>query len=429
MWNIVDSRKNLLPEAVPTLNLPSKSVESRPVLLTPRRVLQKEASATETREVPKYKPLTSFKKRLEKLKLEGWVSEIKEEEVCIKYFDLKHALPKYALKINSGLNYTLFVYEWLLHETNPFYVTNKRSLYHVTLHQLISSFFDNNLCCGLCFPLSTLSLPANVVLHTIPLHVDQYSDEGPAFQATTFYRSVCCEVFVKEEGSCCLECERILKKTTKSVSNTNVGKAMPLKDNAPIYSCSKERLVTTVQKQRLTCKELESQIQQMKTEIEHNSVTINKDLENDLLQILGHTSLNNTPHMKLFWEQQKNLLSSSASGRRYHPQIIRFYLSLHAKSPAAYKEPRESGVLVLPSERTLRGYRNFFKPKPGISKENIDKLVDLSKQFFDIQRYVIVIHRTKSASLISFKKKFKCHFKYLICVLKLVKLQDALNHI
>ena len=89
LWNIVDSRKKLLPEAVPTLNLPSKSVESRPVLLTPRRVLQKEASATETREVPKYKDLTSFKKRLEKLKLEGWVSEIKEEEVCIKYFDLR----------------------------------------------------------------------------------------------------------------------------------------------------------------------------------------------------------------------------------------------------------------------------------------------------------------------------------------------------
>ena len=43
-----------------------------------------------------------------------------------------------------------------------------------------------------------------------------------------------------------------------------------------------------------------------------------------------------------------------------------------------------------------------------------------------------IIHRTKSASLISFKKKFKCikcHFKYLICVVKLVKLQDALNHI
>ena len=110
LWNIVDSHKKLLPEAVPTLNLLSKSGESRPVLLTPRRVLQKEASATETREVPKYKDLTSFKKRLEKMKLEGWVSKIKEEEVCIKYFDLKHALPKYALKINSGLNYTLFVY-------------------------------------------------------------------------------------------------------------------------------------------------------------------------------------------------------------------------------------------------------------------------------------------------------------------------------
>ena len=144
------------------------------------------------------------------------------------------------------------------------------------------------------------------------------------------------------------------------MSNANVGKAMPLKDNAPLSSCSKERLVATVQKQRLTCEELESQIQQMKTEIEQNSITINKDVENDLLQILGHTSLGNTLHMKLFREQQKNLLSSSASGQQYHPKIIRFCLSLYAKSQAAYRELQESGVLVLPSERTLRDYRIFF---------------------------------------------------------------------
>ena len=94
--------------------------------------------------------------------------------------------------------------------------------------------------------------------------------------------------------------------------------------------------------------------------------------------------------MKLFWDQQKSLLSSSSFGRRYHPQLIRFCLSIHAKSPAAYKELRESGVLVLPSERTLRDYRNFFKPKPGLNPENIEKLKDLCKTFFDIQRYVIV---------------------------------------
>lgn len=235
---------------MPTLNLPSKSVELKPATSTPRRLIQKqEPIATSSREVPKYKDIKSFKKRLESLKLEGWVTEMKEEEVCIKYFDLKHALPKYSLKVDSGLNFTLFVYGWLLHETHSICVTNKRSVHHITLNQLISSFFGNNLCCGLSFSISALSLPANVVLHTIPLLEEQYSDQGPSFQATTFYRSLCCDIFVQEEGACCSECERFQKKSSKSVNSTNVGKAMPLKDNAPLSSCSKERLVASVQKQ------------------------------------------------------------------------------------------------------------------------------------------------------------------------------------
>ena len=45
-------------------------------------------------------------------------------------------------------------------------------------------------------------------------------------------------------------------------------------------------------------------------------------------------------------------------------------------------------MLVLPSERTLRDYRNFFKPKPGFHQENITKLCEITNQLFDVQRYV-----------------------------------------
>ena len=97
-----------------------------------------------------------------------------------------------------------------------------------------------------------------------------------------------------------------------------------------------------------------------------------------------------TPHMKVFWEQQRKLIAAPKFGRRYHPHIIRFCLSLHAKSPAAYKELQESGIVVLPGQRTLRDYRNFFKPKPGFNLENIETLIDLSKEYFDIQRSVVL---------------------------------------
>ena len=121
-----------------------------------------------------------------------------------------------------------------------------------------------------------------------------------------------------------------------------------------------------------------------------NSISVNEALEKDLLDIFANNTEEVTPHMKVFWEQQRKLLASPKFGRRYHPHVIRFCLSLHAKSPAAYKELKDSGVLVLPSQRTLRDYRNFFKPKPGFNSKNIERLKEHSKDYFDIQRYVVL---------------------------------------
>ena len=113
-------------------------------------------------------------------------------------------------------------------------------------------------------------------------------------------------------------------------------------------------------------------------------------MEKDILAILADGYDEVTQHMKVFWEQQRKLLSTPKFGRRYHPHIIRFCLSVHAKSQAAYRELRDSGILVLPSERTLRDYRNFFKPRAGFHPENIERLRNQTSQYFDIQRYVII---------------------------------------
>ena len=94
--------------------------------------------------------------------------------------------------------------------------------------------------------------------------------------------------------------------------------------------------------------------------------------------------------MDFFWQRQKKLLSSPTFRRRYHPHLICFSLSVHAKSPAAYRELASSGVLVLPSERVLRDYWNFFIAKPGFNKENIQKLSNETTQLFDCQRYVVL---------------------------------------
>ena len=132
-------------------------------------------------------------------------------------------------------------------------------------------------------------------------------------------------------------------------------------------------------------------LKHLQTKIEEDGVSISASLETDLLMIIGGQNLESTPHMKFLWEQQMALLQSNKMGRRYHPQLVRFALSIHGKSPSAYRELRDSGALILPSERVLRNYKNYFKPKAGINQENIECIRDKTKHFTDLQRYVVLV--------------------------------------
>ena len=68
--------------------------------------------------------------------------------------------------------------------------------------------------------------------------------------------------------------------------------------------------------------------------------------------------------------------------------LIRFCLSLQAKSPANYEEWWKSGILILPSQRILRDYRNAIYPERGFNEFIILELQELTDKFFDTQRYV-----------------------------------------
>ena len=142
---------------------------------------------------------------------------------------------------------------------------------------------------------------------------------------------------------------------------------------------------------RVRLKDLEARLENMQRQIEKHGVNVSKPLEKDLLTIMSGQNLDSTPHMKFFWEQQMRLLQTNKMGRRYHPQVIRFALSIHCKSPSAYREIRESGALILPSERVLRDYKNYFKPGAGITKENIEELKEKTSTYTGIQQYVAVV--------------------------------------
>ena len=204
----------------------------------------------------------------------------------------------------------------------------------------------------------------------------------------------CMILFIKDtvdDQVICETCHKLQKKIAKEQGrNERKGKA-PARDRAPLAACGAEKLRTTVIAQRLHCKDLEAKVKVLQSQIEKHGVNVSEPLKKDLLAIISGQNLDATPHIKFLWEQQMQLMRSTKMGRRYPPQMIRLALSIRCKSPAAYRELRQSGALILPSERVLRDYKNYFKPGTGIKKENIEEMKKKTSDFSGIQKYVAVI--------------------------------------
>ena len=114
-----------------------------------------------------------------------------------------------------------------------------------------------------------------------------------------------------------------------------------MKDKAPLTACGPAKLRARARTERLHSKDLEERLQTLEKKIKADSVHVDETIDKDILQIMSNQNLDATPHMKFFWQQQVKLLQSNKHGRRYHPQVIRFALSLHAKSAAAYRGERK----------------------------------------------------------------------------------------
>ena len=111
-------------------------------------------------------------------------------------------------------------------------------------------------------------------------------------------------------------------------------------------------------------------------------------MEADINSIFQSNYHSLSPFVKMFWEEQKKGFQVNPSGRWYHPMIIRFALSIATKFRDAYDEIRNSGVLTLPSRRTLRDYRNFIWPEVGFNPAVVQDLIQTFSELSDVQRFV-----------------------------------------
>jgi len=142
------------------------------------------------------------------------------------------------------------------------------------------------------------------------------------------------------------------------------------------YLTREELLLKDKQKQK-RLENARAQIVRLKmaleTAISEEGVELNDEDSKDLCEILEKEQL--SPTQELFiHEQIKIARAAKPCGRRWHPTILRFALLLKSTSTAAYRAVADSGLITLPSERTLFEYSHASEAKEGVTKEKLDRI-------------------------------------------------------
>ena len=145
-------------------------------------------------------------------------------------------------------------------------------------------------------------------------------------------------------------------------------------------------------------KELDRLKDRINQQIECGGVSIDEPVHDDLVNMMkDHTDKVLQKHgedsfLGIFWSQQmKSATASSSKGRRWHPLVIKWCLYLQHLSSKAYETIRNSGVINLPSSRTLRDYKHLEDTKIGFSIEADRQLFDILKQKDDLAKYGVIL--------------------------------------
>nr|XP_026693588.1 uncharacterized protein LOC108950141 [Ciona intestinalis] len=113
------------------------------------------------------------------------------------------------------------------------------------------------------------------------------------------------------------------------------------------YPCDKYDIKTKYNKKYTSLKNVQ----------DDDLVTVDEDTHNDIIELYHKENDEMNDWQKMFFSNQCQNAKTSPKQRRYHPDVIRWAIELYARSPAAYNQLKTSGVLTLPSSKTLQQYR------------------------------------------------------------------------
>ena len=258
---------------------------------------------------------------MKKLVLNDWSVSCTENVVRICKVDTPYIIPTYDIQLDNSLGFTLIVYGWFLPDDHIIYKNTKRSLKDITVSDLIREILQLKVCIGHTEDAFT----GNSVHHVLPISTDPFerTETSSPFPCKEYNRAKDSKILVNKDESNCSVCEYSVRIQEVANRRKRARENVPASYKVRVSVTSPNRIKLTLQAQRLKCKQLEHEIQKMKTEVDQKSVPVTNDLINDLLSIISENGDKMTPFMKLFWDQQKTIASRAAQRRRYHPMAIK----------------------------------------------------------------------------------------------------------
>ena len=154
-----------------------------------------------------------------------------------------------------------------------------------------------------------------------------------------YLRASTCPLLIKEEK--CSHCSKMEVKVRSQLNQKKKVLKSPVHPNAPLSFASPDRLIATIQMQRRENKSLhntnEDLKQRLQAALEKRAVPVEAEINDALVDIFkGIPDEKVPPFMKLFWQEQQKYLKTEHKGQlRYHPAIIKYCLSIAAKSSSA----------------------------------------------------------------------------------------------
>ena len=235
------------------------------------------------------------------------------------------------------------------------------------------------------------------LVDTLPLVI-----EGKVFDKTI--RSCACELVIK--GKKCSACVSFRGTLRKSYHRWIKQKSLSPQHHVSTFTKTNFRFLSTPEKKKrysnlrarfdAKAKEVERMKLRICVLVKKDGVKIgglSPDFANIVHEMTGkiHEQHSGGSFRQLFWEEQVKALSKSDSRQiKWHPALIKWCLHLKFISSGAYHSLRSSGVITLPSERTLCSYTHWIKSGIGFQQAVDDQLLKEMNISEEMHRYVVL---------------------------------------